>query len=281
MKLEMKNVRFSFEKKDKKEQPLFDNLNVKIESGEFVGIVGETGAGKSTLMQLLGGIIEPDSGEVLCDDENIYSSSYDLVKYNCRVGKVFQYPEHQLFANSVMEDVCFGPINQGLSKEEAVEKAKKALIDVGVDEDNFSKSPFELSGGQKRRVAIAGVLAMEPEFLFLDEPTAGLDPAGRDEILDLISAMRKERKIAVVIISHSMEDMAKYVDRLIVMKSSNIVLDGDAKEILTRNDELEAAGLVSPQIYYIMKQLKEAGLPINEEIINVEDARKELLRVLS
>lgn len=200
--------------------------------------------------------------------------------HRCRVGMVFQYPEHQLFESTVISDVCFGPLNKGYTKQEAVEKAKTALNQVGIGEELFNNSPFELSGGQKRRVAIAGVLAMEPEILILDEPTAGLDPIGRDKILDLIADLRKKRGIAVVLVSHSMEDVAKYVDRLIVMNHGNVMYDSTPKEVFRHYKELEKVGLSAPQITYIMNKLKERGLPVNTDIIHPEDAKEEILKVI-
>lgn len=218
---------------------LFD-VNFEIQDGEFVGIIGHTGSGKSTLIQHLNGLIKASSGALYYNGENIYEDKYDMKKLRSKVGLVFQYPEHQLFEIDVLTDVCFGPKNQGFSEEEAKEKAKKALSLVGLGESYYSQSPFELSGGQKRRVAIAGVLAMEPEVLILDEPTAGLDPRGRDEILDQISKLHTERKMTIILVSHSMEDVARYAGRLIVMNHGQKVFDGTPREVFRHYKELEA-----------------------------------------
>ena len=207
---------------------LFD-VNLEIEDGEFVGLIGHTGSGKSTLIQHLNGLIKASAGELYYNGENIYSQGYDMKQLRSKVGLVFQYPEHQLFEVDVLTDVCFGPKNQGLSREEAEARAKEALEQVGLDPSYYKQSPFELSGGQKRRVAIAGVLAMEPEVLILDEPTAGLDPRGRDEILDQIDRLHRERHMTIILVSHSMEDVARYADRLIVMNHGQKVFDGGSK----------------------------------------------------
>ena len=215
------------------QRALFD-VNLEIEDGEFVGLIGHTGSGKSTLIQHLNGLIKASAGELYYNGENIYSQGYDMKRLRSKVGLVFQYPEHQLFEVDVLTDVCFGPKNQGLSSEEAEVRAKKALEQVGLDPCYYKQSPFELSGGQKRRVAIAGVLAMEPEVLILDEPTAGLDPRGRDEILDQIDRLHRERHMTIILVSHSMEDVARYADRLIVMNHGQKVFDGAPKKVTRR-----------------------------------------------
>ena len=230
---------------------LFD-VNLEIEDGEFVGLIGHTGSGKSTLIQHLNGLIKASAGELYYNGENIYSQGYDMKQLRSKVGLVFQYPEHQLFEVDVLTDVCFGPKNQGLSREEAEARAKKALEQVGLDPSYYKQSPFELSGGQKRRVAIAGVLAMEPEVLILDEPTAGLDPRGRDEILDQIDRLHRERHMTIILVSHSMEDVARYADRLIVMNHGQKVFDGAPKEVFRHYRELETMGLAAPQITYLV-----------------------------
>ena len=247
---------------------LFD-VNFEIQDGEFVGIIGHTGSGKSTLIQHLNGLIKASSGALYYNGENIYEDKYDMKKLRSKVGLVFQYPEHQLFEIDVLTDVCFGPKNQGFSEEEAKEKAKKALSLVGLGESYYSQSPFELSGGQKRRVAIAGVLAMEPEVLILDEPTAGLDPRGRDEILDQISKLHTERKMTIILVSHSMEDVARYAGRLIVMNHGQKVFDGTPREVFRHYKELEAIGLAAPQVTYLVHDLKEKGLDIDSDITTV------------
>ena len=255
---------------------LFD-VNLEIEDGEFVGLIGHTGSGKSTLIQHLNGLIKASAGELYYNGENIYSQGYDMKRLRSKVGLVFQYPEHQLFEVDVLTDVCFGPKNQGLSSEEAEVRAKKALEQVGLDPSYYKQSPFELSGGQKRRVAIAGVLAMEPEVLILDEPTAGLDPRGRDEILDQIDRLHKERHMTIILVSHSMEDVARYADRLIVMNHGQKVFDGAPKEVFRHYRELETMGLAAPQITYLVHDLKAKGIDIDNDITTVPEAREAIL----
>ena len=246
---------------------LFD-VNLEIQDGEFIGLIGHTGSGKSTLIQHMNGLIKASNGELYYNGENIYDNGYDMKKLRSKVGLVFQYPEHQLFEVDVLTDVCFGPKNQG---------AKQALELVGLDPSYYRQSPFELSGGQKRRVAIAGVLAMEPEVLILDEPTAGLDPRGRDEILDQIEHLHKERHMTIILVSHSMEDVARYADRLIVMNHGQKVFDGTPKEVFHHYKELEAIGLAAPQITYLVHDLRAQGIDIDGDITTVEEAREAIL----
>ena len=245
--------------------------------GEYLGIIGHTGSGKSTLIQHLNGLLKPTSGQVLFQGTDIWSDPKTTRQTRFQVGLVFQYPEHQLFEVDVMSDVCFGPKNQGLDKEEAEARAKKALELVGLDASYYKQSPFELSGGQKRRVAIAGVLAMEPEVLILDEPTAGLDPRGRDEILDQIDHLHRERGMTIILVSHSMEDVARYADRLIVMNHGQKVYDGTPKEVFRHYRKLEAIGLAAPQITYLVHDLKEKGVRIDGDITTVNEARQAIL----
>ena len=252
---------------------LFD-VNFEIQDGEFVGIIGHTGSGKSTLIQHLNGLMRASSGALYYNGTNIYEDGYDMKQLRTRVGLVFQYPEHQLFEIDVLTDVCFGPKNQGLSKEEAEVRAKEALRLAGLDETYYRRSPFELSGGQKRRVAIAGVLAMEPEVLILDEPTAGLDPRGRDEILDQIARLHTERHMTIILVSHSMEDVARYADRLLVMNHGKKVFDGAPREVFSHYKELEAMGLAAPQVTYLVHDLKDRGIPIDESITTVKRQEK-------
>ncbi len=254
------------------------NINLKLEDGEFIGIIGHTGSGKSTLIQHFNGLIKATSGGIYFNGRDIYEEDYDKRELRTQVGLVFQYPEHQLFETTIFDDVCFGPINQGLSKNEAGLRAFEALRSVGMPEKLYYQSPFDLSGGQKRRVAIAGVLAMKPKMLILDEPTAGLDPKGRDEILDLIAAMHKERNMTVVLVSHSMEDVAKYVERMIVMNDGEIMYDGTPGEVFLHYKELEAVGLAAPQVTYLMHELKEQGLPVNSAATTVEEAMESILK---
>ncbi|WP_432627845.1 energy-coupling factor transporter ATPase [Brotaphodocola sp.] len=262
------------------EQYALRDVNFEIQDGEFVGLIGHTGSGKSTLIQHLNGLLKASSGAIYYNGENIYSEGYDMRALRSKVGLVFQYPEHQLFEVDVFSDVCFGPKNQGLSKEEIEERAKDALRQVGLDEKFWEQSPFELSGGQKRRVAIAGVLAMQPEVLILDEPTAGLDPKGRDEILDELEALHRDRHMTIILVSHSMEDIARYADRIMVMNHGEKVFDGPPREVFHHYRELEKIGLAAPQITYIVHELKDHGVPINSDLITVEEARDAILALL-
>lgn len=255
------------------------DINLKIEQGQFIGIIGHTGSGKSTLIQHLNGLNRATSGHIYYNGEDIYADDYDMRSLRSKVGLVFQYPEHQLFETTVFDDVCFGPKNQGLSKGDAGLRAYAALKSVGFSDDFFYVSPFELSGGQKRRVAIAGVLAMQPEVLVLDEPTAGLDPQGRDEILDQIAKLQKERAITVILVSHSMEDVARYADRLIVMDAGSVAFDGSPKEVFAYYKELEAIGLAAPQVTYLMHDLSNRGLPVDTTATTVEEARDAILSI--
>lgn len=257
------------------------DVNLKIEDGQFIGIIGHTGSGKSTLIQHLNGLMKATSGSIYFHGKDIYDDDFDLRELRNRVGLVFQYPEHQLFETTIFEDVCFGPKNQGLTKAEAGLRAFEALKSVGMPEELYYQSPFDLSGGQKRRVAIAGVLAMKPEVLILDEPTAGLDPAGRDEILDLVARMHRERGITVILVSHSMEDVAKYVQRIIVMKQGSVMYDGTPKEVFRHYKELEAVGLAAPQVTYLMNELKARGLQVDTDATTIAEARASLLEALT
>lgn len=257
------------------------DINLEILDGQFIGIIGHTGSGKSTLIQHLNGLMKATSGAIYFNGQDIYDEDFDLRELRNRVGLVFQYPEHQLFETTIFDDVCYGPKNQGLSKEEAGLRAFEALKSVGMPEELYYQSPFDLSGGQKRRVAIAGVLAMKPEVLILDEPTAGLDPAGRDEILDLVARMHREKGITVILVSHSMEDVAKYVQRIIVMNQGSVMYDGMPKEVFHHYKELEAVGLAAPQVTYLMHELKERGLSVDTEATTVAEARASLLEALT
>ncbi len=257
-----------------------DDINLKIEDGEFIGIIGHTGSGKSTLIQHLNGLIKATGGAIYFHGQDIYDKDFDLRELRNRVGLVFQYPEHQLFETTIFDDVCFGPMNQGLTKDEAGLRAFEALRQVGIPEELFYQSPFDLSGGQKRRVAIAGVLAMKPEVLILDEPTAGLDPGGRDEILDLITRMHRERGMTVILVSHSMEDVAKYVKRIIVMNQGKVMFDDVPKEVFKNYKELEAIGLAAPQVTYLMHELKDRGLNVDTDVTTIAEARAAILEAL-
>lgn len=255
------------------------DINLKIEDGEFLGIIGHTGSGKSTLIQHLNGLIKATSGGIYYNGEDIYADDYDLKQLRGKVGLVFQYPEHQLFETTIFDDVCFGPMNQGLSKNEAGLRAFEALKNVGMPEELYYQSPFDLSGGQKRRVAIAGVLAMKPEVLILDEPTAGLDPKGRDEIFEQIAAMKEENDMTILLVSHSMEDVAQYVDRMIVMNQGQIVYDDIPVNVFQHYRQLESIGLAAPQVTYLMQEMREMGFAVRTDVATIADTKKEILRV--
>lgn len=256
------------------------DVNLKIEDGEFIGIIGHTGSGKSTLIQHLNGLMRATSGGIYYNGQDIYEEDFDMRALRSKVGLVFQYPEHQLFETTIFDDVSFGPKNQGLNKDQAGLRAFEALRSVGLPEELYYQSPFDLSGGQKRRVAIAGVLAMKPEVLILDEPTAGLDPKGRDEILDQIARMQEEQHITVLLVSHSMEDVANYVDRIIVMNQGQVMLDGVPREVFRHYKELEAIGLAAPQVTYLMHELQEKGFPVSTDATTVTEAKEEILRMI-
>lgn len=262
------------------EQYALKDVNFEIPDGQFVGLIGHTGSGKSTLIQHLNGLMKQTSGTIYYNGVDIYSPGYSLKELRSKVGLVFQYPEHQLFEVDVFSDVCYGPKNQGLQPEEVKARAREALTQVGLEENLWEQSPFELSGGQKRRAAIAGVLAMRPEVLILDEPTAGLDPKGRDEILDQIEKLHDERKMSIVLVSHSMEDIARYADRLMVLNQGEKVYDGTPKEVFEHYKELEAMGLAAPKVTYIVHRLKEHGVPIEDDITTVEEACDAILKLL-
>lgn len=262
------------------EQYALKDVNFEIPDGQFVGLIGHTGSGKSTLIQHLNGLIRPTEGTVYYEGTDIHSEGYNLRELRSKVGLVFQYPEHQLFEIDVFSDVCFGPRNLGLEKEEIEKRARLALEQVGLDKKYWEQSPFELSGGQKRRVAIAGVLAMDPKVLILDEPTAGLDPRGRDEILEEISQLHRERGMSIILVSHSMEDIARYADRLMVMNHGEKVFDGPPREVFRHYRELETMGLAAPQVTYIVHGLRERGVPIDQDITTVEEAREAIVKLL-
>ena len=280
MSLKLEHVTYTYNPGNVYETHALKDVNLEIPSGQFLGIIGHTGSGKSTLIQHFNGLMRPTVGTVYYKDENIWQEGYSLKHLRSQVGLVFQYPEHQLFEADVLSDVCFGPKNLGLSGEEAKERAIAALRQAGLKEKYYTSSPFDLSGGQKRRVAIAGVLAMNPQVLILDEPTAGLDPRGRDEILDQIEDLHEERKITVILVSHSMEDIARYVERILVMNKGEKAFDGTPREVFAKYKELEAIGLAAPQITYIMHDLYDAGLKVDTQAITIEEAKESILSVL-
>lgn len=274
----MNHISYKYEQSGGQTVEALKDINVQIPDGQFIGLIGHTGSGKSTLVQHLNGLIKATSGEIYYNGEDIYSDDFSMKILRSKVGLVFQYPEHQLFDVNAFEDVCFGPKNLGLPKKEVQLRAFAALESVGFPKERFYQSPFELSGGQKRRVAIAGVLAMKPEVLILDEPTAGLDPKGRKEILDLIARLHKEEKMTIILVSHSMEDVAEYVERILVMNHGELVLDGAPKEIFSHQKELEEMGLAVPQVTYILNALREKGLPVESRAITVDEAKQEILK---
>lgn len=278
MSIILDKVNYVYSEKTAYEIHALKDISLKINDGEFIGIIGHTGSGKSTLIQHLNGLIRATSGGIYYNGQDIYEEDFDRKGLRGKVGLVFQYPEHQLFETTIFADVCFGPKNQGLSKKEAELRAFAALRSVGLPEEYWYQSPFELSGGQKRRVAIAGVLAMEPEVLILDEPTAGLDPRGRDEILDQVALMHRERKMTIVLVSHSMEDVAKYVDRLIVMNHGSVMLDGTPREVFRHFKELEQVGLAAPQVTYLMHELRKNGIMADADATTLEEAKASILR---
>ena len=280
MSIKLEHLNYVYSAGTAYEKHALKDINLEIPHGEFVGIIGHTGSGKSTLIQHLNGLIKATSGALYYNGENIYKQGYNMRELRNQVGLVFQYPEHQLFEVDVMTDVCFGPKNQGLSKEECKERALEALKLTGLKEKYYTSSPFELSGGQKRRVAIAGVLAMKPKVLVLDEPTAGLDPKGRDDILDQIAYLHKETDMTVILVSHSMEDIARYADRIIVMNKGEVMYNDEPAKVFAHYKELEKVGLAAPQVTYIMHDLKEKGFSVNTEVTTVEEAVTEIMAAL-
>lgn len=276
--LKLEHIEYVYSSGTAYEKRALKDINLDIYEGEFVGVIGHTGSGKSTMIQHLNGLMKATSGALYYNGENIYDEKYNLRQLRNNVGLVFQYPEHQLFEIDVLTDVCFGPKNQGLTEEECKKRAIEALELVGLSEKYYDTSPFDLSGGQKRRVAIAGVLAMRPKVLVLDEPTAGLDPKGRDEILDQIAYLQKERNLTVILVSHSMEDIAKYVDRIVVMNKGRKMYDGEPKEVFAHYKELEKVGLAAPQVTYIMHALYEKGMHVNTEVTTIEEAVDEIMK---
>ena len=280
MSIKLEHVNYIYGQGTAYEKHALNDINLEIPHGQFVGIIGHTGSGKSTLIQHLDGLIKATSGVVSFNGENIYAEKYNLKALRSQVGLVFQYPEHQLFEIDVMSDVCFGPKNQGCSEEECKERAIEALQLVGLKEKYYHNSPFDLSGGQKRRVAIAGVLAMKPKMLILDEPTAGLDPKGRDEILEQIAYLHKSCDMTVILVSHSMEDVAKYVDRIIVMNRGSVLFDDVPKKVFEHYLELEKVGLSAPQVTYIMHDLRKRGLEVPVNITTIEEATDAIVAAL-
>ncbi len=281
MTIKIENLTFIYNENTPFESRALDNINLEIKEGEFVGLIGHTGSGKSTLIQHLNGLLKPTLGKIEIGGVDITAKGTSLKAIRQKVGLVFQYPEHQLFEETVYKDIAFGPQNLGLSQEEVDNRVKEAMELVGLDFESVSdRSPFELSGGQKRRVAIAGVLAMKPEVLVLDEPTAGLDPKGRDDILGQIQSLYEKNKMTIILVSHSMEDIARLVNRIIVMHKSKVAMTDTPREVFKRANELESLGLGAPQITYFMKAFKNKGHDIREDVLTVEEAKEEILKYL-
>ncbi len=279
MSMEIQQVSYIYGQGTSYEKHALDGISLTIEDGEFIGIIGHTGSGKSTLIQLLNGLLKPASGKILFHGVDIHGGDFLLKQLRGNVGLVFQYPEYQLFETTVLRDVAFGPKNQGCSEEEAVKKAQNALEIVGLDEKYWGNSPFELSGGEKRRAAIAGVLAMEPEILILDEPTAGLDPKGRDELFAQIGRLHEEKHMTILLVSHSMEDVADHAKRIVVLDQGKILLDGSPREVFAHDKELEKAGLAVPEVTYLMQDLKKKGFPVRTDVITIDEAKEEILKL--
>ncbi|WP_040210076.1 energy-coupling factor transporter ATPase [Clostridium polynesiense] len=281
MSIKIENLNHIYMPKTPFEKTALNNVSVEFKEGEFTALIGHTGSGKSTLIQHLNGLLKPTSGKIIVDGVDITEKKMNLTEIRKKVGLVFQYPEYQLFEETIEKDIAFGPRNLGLSEEEISKRVKRAMNIVGMDYDTYKEqSPFELSGGQKRRVAIAGVVAMEPKVLILDEPTAGLDPKGRDEILGQIRKLHREYKMTIILVSHSMEDVARLAERVVVMNHGEIIIDGKPSQVFMRIEELEKVGLAVPQVTYLVRSLREKGINLSEEIITVEQAKKELLKLL-
>lgn len=280
MSLKLEHINYIYSEGTAYQKQALKDVSLEIPQGQFIGVIGHTGSGKSTLIQHLNGILKATSGTIYFNGENIYAEGYSMKNLRSQVGLVFQYPEHQLFEVTVLDDVCFGPKNQGLSPEECRARALEALKMVGLKEKYYDRSPFDLSGGQKRRAAIAGVLAMRPKVLVLDEPTAGLDPGGRDEILDQIAYLHKKGDMTVILVSHSMEDIAKYVERIIVMNHGQVMFDDEPRKVFAHYRELEKVGLAAPQVTYIMHELRERGLDVPVDTTTVEEAAGQIVKAL-
>ena len=278
MGISLENVSYVYEQGTAMQTSALQDVSLEIPDNQFIGLIGHTGSGKSTLVQLLNGLLRPTSGRVLYNGKDIHEDGFDKKALRANVGLVFQYPEHQLFEVDVLSDVMYGPRNLGLDEAACKKRAIRALENVGIKEKYFKTSPFDLSGGQKRRAAIAGVLAMNPRILILDEPTAGLDPRGRDEILGLISEMKKKLSMTIILVSHSMDDVARYVERIVVMGHGKKVFDDTPKNVFKHYIELEDLGLSAPQITYIMNTLRDYGLDVKTDALTVEEAAEEILR---
>lgn len=281
MSIKIENLTYVYMPKTPFEKKALDNVNLEIEDGEFLAVIGHTGSGKSTLIQHLNGLLKPASGKIYVDGTDITDKDTKLVDIRKKVGLVFQYSEYQLFEETIAKDIAYGPSNLELNEDEILKRVKKSMEMVGLNYEEYKDiSPFELSGGQKRRVAIAGVIAMEPKVLILDEPTAGLDPAGRDDILEQIKLLHEKYNMTIILVSHSMEDVGKLAEKIIVMNDGHIELQGKPKEVFKEIDTLEKIGLAVPQVTYLMRELKKKGFNVSEDIFTVEKAKSELLNIL-
>lgn len=282
MSIKIENLTHIYMKNSPFEKKALDDVNIEIKDGEFVALIGHTGSGKSTLIQHVNGLLKPNSGKIIVDGVDITEKKINLSFIRKKIGLVFQYPEYQLFEETIEKDIAFGPKNLGLSDDDINNRVKRAMNIVGLKYEEYKdRSPFDLSGGQKRRVAIAGVVAMEPKVLILDEPTAGLDPKGRDDILGEIKSLQKEYKLTIILVSHSMEDVAKLADRIIVMHNGKCILDGSPVQVFEEIDTLESVGLAVPQVTYMVRKLKHKGINISEDIFTIEQAKEEILRLLN
>lgn len=281
LKLIADHISFEYDKSGSNRQKALDDVSFVVGEGEFVGLIGHTGSGKSTLMQQLNALLKPDEGTIYYDGQDIYEKGYDRKELRRKVGLVFQYPEHQLFEDTVFNEVCFGPKNFGMDKKQSELSAYAAIKKVGLPDECFYHSPFDLSGGQRRRVAIASVLAVKPEILIMDEPTAGLDPKGRDELMEMILSLKESEGISIVLVSHSMEDVARLADRIVVMDKGHIVYDDEPRKVFAHYKELEEMGLAAPQMMYVMQDLKDAGFDVRTDVTDIEEAKEEILRIVT
>ena len=281
LKLIADHISFEYDKTGSNRQKALDDVSFVVGEGEFVGLIGHTGSGKSTLMQHLNALLKPDAGTIWYDGQDIYEKGYDRKELRRRVGLVFQYPEHQLFEDTVFNEVCFGPKNFGMDKKQAELSAFAAIKKVGLPDECFYQSPFDLSGGQKRRVAIASVLAVKPEILIMDEPTAGLDPKGREELMEMILSLKETEGISIVLVSHSMEDVAKLADRIAVMDKGRIVYDDVPRNVFAHYKELEEMGLAAPEMMYVMQDLRDAGFDVRTDVTTIEEAKEEILKLVT
>ena len=281
MSIKVENLTYVYMPKTPFEKKAIDNVSMEIKQGEFVALIGHTGSGKSTLIQHINGLLKPTSGRILVDDIDITKKNVKLTNIRKKVGLVFQYPEYQLFEETIEKDIAFGPQNLGLDNDEINKRVQRAMKIVGLDYEEYKdKSPFEISGGQKRRVAIAGVVAMQPKVLILDEPTAGLDPKGRDDILSKLVELYNQNDMTIILVSHSMEDVAKVANRIVVMDKGKCILDGSPQKVFSEIELLESVGLAVPQATYLIRELRNKGFDLAQDIFTVEKAKQELLRIL-